>query len=172
VTISGNESTEDGGGIHNTNSDPIIQNSILWNNEAPDGPEVSNDVASQPKVHYSDVKGSGGSGGSWDTSLGIDEGQNIDADPKFVQEPDPGADGQWDGVDDDYGDLRLQQGSPAINTGHIQLDPDPIGSPPDSMYDIPYDIVGNPRITGGQIEMGAYTFEGKSILYLPIIFKK
>jgi len=57
-----------------------------------------------------------GSGG-WVTSCGSDFGGNIDADPRFVRDPDPGADGQWDGVDDDYGDLHLQSGSPAIDTG-------------------------------------------------------
>jgi hypothetical protein len=42
---------------------------------------------------------------------------NILADPLFVRTPDPGPDGIFDGVDDDYGDLRLRPGSPCIDAG-------------------------------------------------------
>src|SRR5690606_9587759 len=42
---------------------------------------------------------------------------NIDADPLFVRDPSPGADGVWGTVDDDYGDLRLRPGSPCIDAG-------------------------------------------------------
>ena len=42
---------------------------------------------------------------------------NLDADPLFVREPTPGADGTWGAADDDYGDLRLRIASPAIDVG-------------------------------------------------------
>jgi hypothetical protein len=34
----------------------------------------------------------------------------------FIRNPDPGLNG-WDGLDDDFGDLHLQPGSPAIDRG-------------------------------------------------------
>ena len=43
----------------------------------------------------------------------------------FVRPPDSGPDGAWDGVDDDYGDLRLQGGSPCINAGDPDFTPQP-----------------------------------------------
>jgi hypothetical protein len=39
------------------------------------------------------------------------------ADPRFVRDPIPGADGQWGTEDDVYGNVRLQQGSPCIDAG-------------------------------------------------------
>ena len=40
-TISQNIASESGGALYCTNdSEPIVQNSILWNNEAPLGPEL------------------------------------------------------------------------------------------------------------------------------------
>lgn len=43
---------------------------------------------------------------------------NIDAEPQFVRDPSPGADGVWGSDDDDYGDLRLRPTSPGIDAGN------------------------------------------------------
>jgi nitrous oxidase accessory protein NosD len=78
----------------------IVLNSILWANTADEvGPEIYVDGSSSLTVTYSDIKG------GW-------EGEgNIDANPQFLL---PGK-----------RDLRLQWGSPCIDTGHPDsLDPD------------------------------------------------
>jgi hypothetical protein len=48
---------------------------------------------------------------------GIISGQ----DPRFVAAPNPGADGAWETVDDDFSGLLLQGSSPAIDRGVAQL---------------------------------------------------
>jgi hypothetical protein len=78
----------------------------------------------------------------------VDGGGNIDLDPMFVRPPDPGPDGTWDGVDDDYGDLRLQAGSPCIDAG----DPGFVAQPGET------DLEGHARVLCGQVDMGAYEF--------------
>ena len=59
---------------------PTIKNTIIWgnNNEA-----VLNVIGGNPTFYYCDIEGSGGST-SWDTNLGTDGGNNIDANPRFV----------------------------------------------------------------------------------------
>ena len=116
VTLSGNTAGDFGGEIYNAGSSPTLTNTILWGNTASSGSQIANDGTSTTMIGYSDIEGAY-SGGGWDASLGIDGGGNLDADPLFVRNPDPGPDSNWDGVDDDYGDLHLQGASPAVNTG-------------------------------------------------------
>jgi hypothetical protein len=91
----------------------------------------------------SDVMGSGGSS-AWDqtfmagvigphTTVAIDLGGNIDADPMFV------------GSGDDP--FMLAAGSPCIDTGDN-----------DFVDGILTDILGNPRIINGTVDMGAYEY--------------
>ncbi len=83
-TIANNLAIDDGGGLYCIlGSSPVITNTIFWNNSANNsGDEIFN-VTSTPTFLNCDVAGSGGSG-SWDSSLGTDLGNNIDADPNFV----------------------------------------------------------------------------------------
>ena len=84
---------------------------------------------------------------------------NIDADPLFVRDPDPG-DGDWTTPgDNDYGDLRLQLTSPAIDVGDNTAVP--VG--------ITTDLDGNPRISNGVVDMGAY--EARLHVYVPLVLK-
>jgi hypothetical protein len=133
-----------------------------------------NDVAT-PTIAYSLVQG------GWDGSGIHNEGGssvtngggNIDADPLFVRDPDPG-DGDWTTLDDnDYGDLRLQSGSPAIDAG------DNAAVPPG----ITTDLAGNPRFmdvssvpdTGNGtppiVDMGAYEVLTTNHVYLPLVIR-
>jgi hypothetical protein len=133
VSMNGNMATGSGGAIDNAvASNPKITNAVLWGNTASSGMQIHNDVLSHPVVSYSDVQGSGGSGGGWDTSVGIDGGNNIDSDPLFVNAPN--------------GDLRTNPGSPAINLGNNSAVP----------AGVTRDLDGNPRITNGAVDMGAY----------------
>ncbi len=132
VTFSLN-SAIDGGGIYNWDeSNPTLVNTILWGNTAWTGvQEISNNVSCIPTISHSLIEGSGGSG-SWDTNLGTDLGNNIDADPLFVDAP--------------VGDLRLIPISPAVDAGDNAAIPGGVTT----------DLDGNPRIANEIVDMGAY----------------
>ncbi len=142
VSWSGNSATGSGGGIYNhtyTAIAPIsIINSIMWGDSAATGDEIHNTLEA-PSISYSLVAGSGGSGGGWNSSIGSDGGNNLDTDPMYV--------------DPVTGDLSLNTGSPAIDAGNALLAILP-----------PTDIAGNPRVTGADVDMGAYEYyvAGKS----------
>jgi len=89
---------------------------------------------------------------------------NISADPLFVVRPDPGFDKQWGTIDDNYGDVRLAESSPAIDAGDTFAYP---GWPPVDFGGMPRfaDDVGTPDTgLGGPpvIDMGAFEFQGES----------
>ncbi len=103
-TFTGNTATNNGGGMaNNYSSSPILTNCILWGNNADVGKEVRNFTDSTSMFSYCNIQGSGGSGGSWDMSLGADGGDNKDVDPKFF--------------DANNGDLHLMYNSPCIDMG-------------------------------------------------------
>ncbi len=83
----------------------------------------------------------------------------LDAAPLFVREPDPGPDGEWGTEDDDYGDLRLQEGSPAIDFGLAEfLPPDTfdLDDDGDTEEPLPIDLDSGPRVLGNEVDLGAY----------------
>ncbi|HUW83071.1 MAG TPA: right-handed parallel beta-helix repeat-containing protein [Phycisphaerae bacterium] len=131
-TFSGNTSRFNGGGMANdSNSSPTVSNCILWN-DTPN--EIYNDDPnSVPTVTFSDVQG--GTAQPWFGSGCLDD------DPLFAD-----ADGSDDtfGTDDD--NLRLADGSPCIDAG------DNAAVPPG----LTTDLDGNPRISHGTVDMGAY----------------
>jgi hypothetical protein len=137
-TFAGNTAGDSAGGMYNYyNSNPTVANCILWD----DVPyEIANYVSAST-ICFSVVKGGLPVGA-------VDGGGNIDLDPMFVRLPNPGPDGTWDGVDDDYGDLRLQAGSPCIDAG----DPGFVVQPGET------DLEGHARVLCGRVDMGAYEF--------------
>ena len=77
---------------------------------------------------------------------------NLDADPLFVN------------ADTDLGeiDLRLQAGSPCVDTGATSLLPNDfldLDSDGDTDEPLPLDLDGNPRVVGAAVDMGAYEFQ-------------
>ncbi|MCK5174625.1 MAG: hypothetical protein KAR47_14625, partial [Planctomycetes bacterium] len=109
-----------------------------------------------------DIAGSGGSGGGWDGSLGIDQGGNIDADPLFVDSDGPD---NTPGTEDD--DLRLMRFSPCIETGDyaaVPADTEDIDDDGNTGELVPWDLDRRPRIADGDckvpalVDMGAYEF--------------
>ncbi len=123
VTFHRNQADNQGGGIFSGLSQPVLHNVILWGNSAEEGKEIYS-TSPLGKVAYSNIEG-GYSG----------EG-NIDADPLFV-----------DGAN---GDLRLGEGSPAIDAGNNKV------------VSASTDLDGNPRVQDGNrdneaiVDMGAY----------------
>ncbi|GIW02605.1 Ig-like domain-containing protein [Roseiflexus sp.] len=121
--------------IFNDNqSSPTLQNAIIWNNGAS---SIVSYNSSIPVIASSNVQGCGGSG-AWQADCGIDGGGNIDADPLFVNVS--------------ARNLRLQAGSPAIDTGNNAFVPSIAMT----------DLDGKPRIQDGNgdsspvVDMGGY----------------
>ncbi|MBL7215956.1 MAG: hypothetical protein ISS71_09790, partial [Phycisphaerae bacterium] len=101
-TLTGNRAFEAGGGLYFQNNEQAftLTNCILWGNIATLS-KSENEIGWERRnlltIRHSDIAGCGGSGVGWDTSMGVDGGGNIDADPLFE-----GAIGalQLDGLDD------------------------------------------------------------------------
>jgi len=81
-------------------------------------------------------------------------GNVLSADPGFVRNPSPGVDGRWGTVDDVPGDLHLTATSPAVALGSNALAVDGDGLP------LTTDLDGQSRIVGGQVDAGAYEYQG------------
>jgi predicted outer membrane repeat protein len=141
VTFSGNSagnprSDGGGGGLFNTDGSlPTLTNCILWGDRDPSGREIVDDPSqltspSSSTVSYSDVQGGWSGAGSKD----------INQDPLFV--------------DAKTGNLHLQPGSPAIDTGtntYPATGPNLVPS---------FDLDGNPRPVDGGTGKGAITDMG------------
>ena len=141
-TLSGNVATQTGGGLRVGAADAVAINSILWNNSAPDGPELllssGFNHAATVSVDYGVVEG-----GSAAAEIQSEAGAtsqltwgfgNIESSPLFV---DPGA-----------GDYHLAPGSPAINAGDPAFVAD-VGET---------DLDGDPRVVGQYVDIGSDEF--------------
>ncbi len=141
--------------MYNNGSNPTLANTIVWGN-TPVANQIDNST-STPVVTYSDVQGGYAGTG------------NINLDPLFWRSPSPGADGNWGTADDDYGDLRLQLTSPAIDAGDNSAVPSGVlsdlGGYPRfiDMASLPDTGLGTPPI----VDMGAY--EAQFVVYLPVM---
>lgn len=139
TTITGNTAVNDGGGIYNDNSNPTLSNTILWNNTSNGTTTTASasifNQTSNPTFSYSLIANSGGSG-SWNSAIGTDNGNNISINPQFN--------------DANNNDFRLQFSSPAVNAGT----PDTSG-----LNLTAEDFSGNPRVSDGTVDMGAFEFQ-------------
>jgi len=146
-TLTNNSATNLGGAIHCRYSDFIVTNCIVWDNDAPEGPEISVEGNSaSATVSYCNVQGGqqnvylseSGCTLNWDTS-------NIDIDPLFVN-----ADGDDDTLGTEDDNLRLQVGSLCVDAGD------------NAAVTEATDLDGGPRIVDGDsdgtatVDMGAY----------------
>ncbi len=166
VTFSGNSAGNKGGAILNSVGEgepgtcsPQVRNTILWNNKDSSGTgKISSNIyniTATISLSNSLVQASGGST-AWalDASY-IDGGFNIDSDPMFITPVDPSK------APTTTGNLRLQEGSPAIDVGDN-----------DYVVDVPADLDGEARVKDGDgdgtetVDMGAY--EAKGYYYLTV----
>ncbi|MBN2129687.1 MAG: VCBS repeat-containing protein [Sedimentisphaerales bacterium] len=139
-TITHNTASGRGGGIRLiTSGHASLDNSIVWGNSAPLGPQIALYNSAQIEISYSDVEGGQSeileeTGGhvAWDVT-------SIDLDPRFVDAR--GADGT-PGTEDD--NLHLSAVSPCIEAG------DPAGNYVDQT-----DIDGEDRVFLSRVDMGA-----------------
>jgi hypothetical protein len=92
-----------------------------------------------PTISHSLIANSGGSGAGWATEMGIDGGDNLDADPLFVQPVNPAL------APTQSGNVRLRSGSPAIDVGDGE-----------SVLNFPLDLDLRPRVVNGTVDLGAY----------------
>ncbi len=134
VTFSSNNAPVWGGGMLNINSNPTLTNVIVWGNNASLGAGIYN-TSSNPTVTYSNIQG------------GYTGTGNINADPLFVDADGP--DNIAGTLDDN---LRLQSGSPSIDTGNNAAVPTGVTT----------DLEGKPRIQNGTVDMGAYEYDNTS----------
>ncbi len=129
-----------------------VRNSVIWNN----APGALGHTAAGLGVTYSVG------------DFGLVGAGNRASDPLLVREPDPG-DGQWATLaDNDYGDLRLQLGSPGLDSGDnsqvsAQLDLDRLPR----RVDIP-SVPDSGLGTAPLVDMGAYEFQVLE-LFLPLV---
>ncbi|MEW5870606.1 MAG: PKD domain-containing protein [Chloroflexota bacterium] len=165
-TVFSNTASLEGGGIYSKQATPTLSNSIIWGNSAATSPQIYNtSLTLTPTISYSDIEGCGGSGASWDTALGLDAGGNLDADPLFVD-----ADGADDLIGTSDDDLRLTDGSPAVDAADntaVPADTFDLDGDADALEPLPYDLDGAKRFqdhitpdTGSGaapiVDMGAY----------------
>jgi len=165
-TFNSNSAVNQGGGIYNQNSSPVITNCILWNNTD----ENSDDANSSAEESYSCIQG------GWPGT------GNISTNPLLIEVPDDGGDGWGDdpdtpevdeGANDDYGDLRLQTGSPCIDAADnlaVPQDTTDLDNDGNITEPVPYDLAMANRFlddpdttdtgngTPPLMDMGAYEY--------------
>ena len=156
-TITGNTADDRGGALSQSSNEGELTDSILWSNSAPTGPEISiSGTNTVLNISHSDIQGGQSEVYIWSGAELVWLDGNIDTDPLFVRDPNDGGDGWGDdpntpedeGANDDYGDLRLQTGSPCIDAGDNTAVPADVGDlDGDGDVDerIPFDLDGNPR---------------------------
>ena len=161
--------------LSSSNSNAVLNNCIIWDSYSPTGNHIY-DNESTTVVTHSVVQ---------DGWLGD---SNIDTDPVFVANPDDGGDGWGDdpetaGVDeslnDDFGDLRLQAGSPCIDAGKndaVPADVFDLDGDGDITEPVPFDLQGLLRFLDDPatddtgvgvapiVDIGAYEYHSALVL--------
>ena len=166
-TLSGNIADVNGGGIfEGYNSSTEIKNSILWNNGDPEPLNEYSQIhteAASPVIFHSCIQDEI----AGDGTLAFDStnGNNIDLNPLFINDPNPGLDGQWNGVDDCVGNLKLQYNSPCIEVGnnsYLPADSFDLDNDSNITEPVPVDLADHLRLIDrngdftATVDMGAY----------------
>lgn len=146
-TIVNNHADGHGGGFFvSVASEPVLHNCIVYGNEAAgDGAQLFlEDEDSDPDLRFCDLMGGIAAIGLNNNFYTGTTEALIDEDPLFTL---PAA-GAGDAFDGSTADWTLVDGSPCMDAGD-----------PDGVYPA-FDLVGNPRISGMGIDLGAYESNG------------
>jgi hypothetical protein len=158
----GNSADRRGGAMYNRfDAEVTVTNSVLWDNTALEGRQITLWYDSVLSIRYCDLQG-----GAQDVNVVeslIDWGDgNIDDDPCFVESGCWDANGVW--IEGDY---RLQRGSMCIDVGDnasVPADRDDLDGDGNTVEPIPWDLGGNARVVDGDnngdsvVDMGAYEY--------------
>jgi len=148
----GSSSNGYGGGIYCNGTSPVIRNCIISDCNA-----IYNGGGHFSEFSYCCIKDSNGSGANWDSSLGIDGGENTAYDPCFVNPSDPNGDDNKLCTSDDG--LRLEADSPCIDAGN-----NPANNELWDIAEINRKLISRTAIA---VDMGAYEF---GVISLPVHF--
>lgn len=186
-TLSGNSAPRfywgGGGGIATVLTTLTLNNTIVAGNTGYYASDVFHDqsgVLTGSHVLIGDGCGQTLANGSDGNVIGTSEKP---IDPLLIRNPSDGGDGWGDdpttpdineSVNDDYGDLHLQAGSPAVDAGldgllpadHLDLDGDGNVTEP-----IPVDLAGSARVADGDGDMAAYVDMGAYELVAAVTFE-
>ncbi len=132
-TFSGNHAGSKGGAIYSWDYNPVIVNSVFWENTAPDGNVIAIDTG-YAEIAYSDIDTLKISGEK------IIGGGNINADPLFS----------------DYLLLTTEHWSPVVDKGVEKY----VCAQGQTVFCPENDILGIPRPVGSGYDMGAYDIKG------------
>ena len=161
-TLVGNRASRSGGGlyVYGVSADASLANTIVAKNRA--------GTAAPDIRHASGILGGSNNligDGSGQTALVDGTDGNIvgtaadPVDPRLVRNPSPGTDGTWGTADDDYGDLRPRNDSPAVDAGDNALlpaDSFDLDDDGDTSEQLPVDLDERTRIFNGTVDIGAY----------------
>ncbi len=171
--VTDNEAASVAGGTLSYGSMVDMQNTIVWANRARNHPlQMVRWQHGDVFVGASLVQNSGGSGKErWDERIGRDMAHNMERVPRFLDIPMPGPDRVWGTPDDQYGDLRLADVSPAIDAGHDDALVILFSDLEDERARLiessrSRDMVDQPRQKNARIDVGAA--EGTPRLRLPV----
>jgi hypothetical protein len=158
----GNAAQTRGGAMYNRFDCEIkLINTILWDNVAIDGPQITMWFDSDLDVSYCNIQGGQADVNVVESSVNFGLG-NIDSDPCFLMS------GHWDvnGIWTE-GDYHLLAGSPCIDTADDTALPEDLydlDGDANTIEPIPVDIDGRERIVDGDndgnlaVDMGAYEY--------------
>jgi fibronectin-binding autotransporter adhesin len=149
-----------GGGIYNTDRLTITNSTVSGNAVAGMGGTgagvcnlgnltINNSIVSQNSPSDAMSSFNPDSGEDW-AGVVISSNNLMGVDPGFIRAPSPGVDGVWGTNDDDWGDLRLDGESAAINAGDNALAVDVEGEA------LAIGLDGQPRVADSVVDIGAY----------------
>ncbi|MDR0713280.1 MAG: hypothetical protein LBF89_03345, partial [Bacteroidales bacterium] len=155
VTMAGNYAVSGGGGMYSGNTSvPRWHNSVIWGNRAGTGAANVSNANATPHYAHCLVEGSGGSGSGWQSSFGVDGGNNIDdTNPYFLGH----LVAEATNTPNIAGDYRITLCSPAYNAGDkTRYDNTDIDATKPDLTAVTFDLTGRPRIAGTHVDMGVY----------------
>jgi len=169
VTFASNRAETFGGGMFNhLDSKPLIRNCIFWGNRDAGGTGADGQIYNADSGDAATISDCLLQGGC--PTFALCSGTILSSDPMFVREPDDGGDGFGVGDNDDFGNLRLSSGSPAVEVGNnSHLPPDSLDSDGDNdtTEPVPVDLDRRPRIVNGTVDLGAYEFDLSAPTFTP-----